>query len=103
MSYGEQTDREHRASMLGMGLTALVAMFLILVLIFLTGGFFLYTVLILAAIVLLSLFHWALWGRALSQEVAPEREEERLRERAASASDEWTLPSGVDAHGIRRP
>jgi hypothetical protein len=103
MSYGDhsQADREHRANVLGMGLTAMVVMFLVVVLIFLTGGYFLYCVLILAGIVLLSTFHYALWGRAMSEEVAPQREEERLRQKATS--EEWSLPSGNDGRGIRKP
>jgi hypothetical protein len=103
MSYGDhsQAERQRRANMLGMGLTVMVAMFLITVLIFLTGGYFLYCVLISIGVVLLGMFHYALWGRALSEEVAPEREEERLRQQAAS--EEWSLPSSTNGHGIRKP
>jgi hypothetical protein len=101
MSYGEQSDRQARANVLGMALTAMLTMFLVVVLIFLTNGFFLYCVLILAAIALVSMFHWALWGRAMTREVAPQREAERLRQRAAT--EEWSLPSTSNGHGIRRP
>ncbi len=73
----------NRGSHLGMMLTVLALGFFVLVLIFISGGFFLYVVQITAGIFVVSLFHWAVWGRALSQAVAGEREEEQLRRRAA--------------------
>jgi hypothetical protein len=89
----------NRGTALGMMLTVLAVGFFILVLIFISGGFFLYVVQITAGIFLVTLFHWALWGRAMSQAVAGEREEERLRQRAAEPED-WPVEH---PHGIRRP
>jgi hypothetical protein len=88
-----------RGSALGMMLTVLAVGFFILVLIFISGGFFLYVVQIAAGIFLFALFHYVLWGRAMSQSVAGEREEERLRQRAAEPED-WPVEH---PHGIRRP
>jgi hypothetical protein len=88
-----------RGTYLGMMLTVLALGFFVLVLIFISGGFFLYVVEITAGIFLVSLVHWAVWGRALSQSVAGEREEEQLRQRAAEPED-W---QDEHVHGIRRP
>ena len=43
---------------------------------------------------MLGLFHYLLWGRAFSQEMAGEREEEQLRQRAAEVENdaEWQRP-----------
>jgi hypothetical protein len=43
---------------------------------------------------MLGLFHYVLWGRAFSDAVAGEREEEQLRQRAAAveADDDWHAP-----------
>jgi polyferredoxin len=89
----------NRGSALGMMLTVLAVGFFILVLIFISGGFFLYVVQIAAGIFLFTLFHYVLWGRAMSQSVAGEREEEQLRQRAAEPED-WPVDH---PHGIRRP
>ncbi len=90
----------NRGSHLGMMLTVLALGFFVLVLIFISGGFFLYVVQITAGIFVVSLFHWAVWGRALSQAVAGEREEEQLRRRAAEEEEDWPMDH---PHGIRRP
>jgi hypothetical protein len=46
-----------------------------------TFGFFAYVMLAVLGLTWLGMFHYALWGHALSQEVAGEREEEELRRR----------------------
>ncbi len=88
-----------RASALGMMLTVMAVGFFVLVLILISGGFFLYMVQITAGIFLLALFHYVVWGRAMSQSVAGEREEERLRQRAAEPEG-WPTEH---PYGIRRP
>jgi hypothetical protein len=92
----------NRGSHLGMMLTVLALGFFVLVLIFISGGFFLYVVQITAGIFLVSLFHWAVWGRAMSQAVAGEREEEQLRQRAEADDEAEDWPAD-HPHGIRRP
>jgi CHASE2 domain-containing sensor protein len=96
--YPDDPKPRNRGSTLGMMLTALAVGFFLLVLIFISGGFFLYVVQITAGIFLLALFHYVVWGRAMSQSVAGEREEERLRQRAAEPED-WPVEH---PHGIRR-
>jgi fatty acid desaturase len=91
-----------RGPFLGMMLTVLAVGFFVLVLIFITGGFFLYVVQITAGIFLVALFHYVVWGRAMSQAVAGEREEEQLRQRAAAEADGEDWPA-EHPHGIRRP
>jgi hypothetical protein len=66
----------------------------LLVLILISGGFFLWVVLFGGGILMLGLFHYVLWGRAFSQATAGEREEEQLRQRAAAIEedDDWHKP-----------
>jgi hypothetical protein len=68
----------------------LLGLFALAVLILVSGGFFLYVIYLALAIAGIAVFHYLLWGRALSRQVAGEREEEQLRERAAA--DDWPLP-----------
>jgi Na+-transporting methylmalonyl-CoA/oxaloacetate decarboxylase gamma subunit len=80
--YANEQSPRNRGSALGMMLTVLAV------------GFFL-----LVGVCLVTLFHYVLWGRTLSQSVAGEREEEQLRQRAAAPED-WPAEH---PHGIRRP
>jgi hypothetical protein len=89
-----------RGSALGMMLSALGLAFFLMVLIFISGGFFFYVVLITACVFAVSLLHYAVWGRAMSRSVAGEREEELLRQRAEGEDDG---PAPDHPHGIRRP
>jgi membrane protein implicated in regulation of membrane protease activity len=97
--YANEQPPRNRGSALGMMLTVLAVGFFLLVLILISGGFFLYVVQIAAGVCLVTLFHYVLWGRTLSQSVAGEREEEQLRQRAAAPED-WPAEH---PHGIRRP
>jgi hypothetical protein len=90
-----------RGPLLGLFLTILALMFFVLVLIFISGGFFLYVVAACLGLVAWCGFHYVLWGRAMSHSVAGEREEELLRQRAAEDWDE--VPRASRADGIRRP
>jgi hypothetical protein len=95
-------ERPHdRGPFLGLLLTVLALVFFVLVLIFISGGFFLYVVLACLAMVALCGFHYVLWGRALTHAVAGEREEELLRQRAAEDWEGSPYPPNPD--GIRRP
>jgi len=76
--------RQRRQNFLALFLTALGLLFFLTVLVFLSGGFFLYVVLVAGGMACYGLFHYLLWGKMLSQEVAGEREEEQLRRRAAA-------------------
>ena len=84
--------RQRRASFLPVMLGLTVAGFFCLVLILVTGGFFFYVLGIVLLFVLLGLIHYALWGAAMSQQVAGEREEVELLEKAKEppAPTNWT-------------
>jgi hypothetical protein len=76
--------------------------FLVLVLIFITGGYFLYVLAACVGLALLCAFHYVLWGRALTEAVAGEREEELLRQRAEA--EDWDEPGEpTQPDQIRRP
>jgi hypothetical protein len=83
-------------------LTAIGVAFLVLVLIFITGGYFLYVLAACVGIALLCAFHYVLWGKALTQAVAGEREEELLRRQAEM--EDWDEPADpMHPDSIRRP
>lgn len=62
---------------LGTGLTIFLVAFLILV----TGGFLFYVVLAIGFVTLVGWLQYRLWGRALEEATASERNAEELRER----------------------
>jgi hypothetical protein len=95
--FGDHPSQQRRQNFLAVFLAGLFLMFFLVLLIFLTNGLFLYVLLLAGAIAAVALFHYVLWGRSLSQEVAGEREEEQLRQRAQA--EDWPLP---DANGFRR-
>ena len=64
-----------------------------------TGGYFVYVLGMVAAVGLVAVLHYALWGRGLNVIAADERAAEEARERA-SADDKWHIEP--DDH-IRRP
>lgn len=94
VAHNYSSGQQHRHAFLSVFLTIVVLVLALLFLIFISGGFFLYVVLFGGGIVLLGMFHYLLWGRTFSQEVAGEREEEQLRRRAAEieADTEWQRP-----------
>ncbi len=88
MAHNYSSEQQHRHAFLSLFLTILALGFSLLVLILISGGFFLYVVLFGGGILMLGLFHYVLWGRAFSDSVAGEREEEQLRQRAAEVEAE---------------
>ena len=83
-------QRPRRQTFLTVFLALLLGAFALLVLILVSGGFFLYVIYLALAIAGIAMIHYVLWGRALSREVAGEREEEQLRQRAEA--EDWPLP-----------
>jgi hypothetical protein len=76
-------------------LTGMVATFFLLLLVLISGGYFIYLVGIIAALGAFGGIHYLLWGRLLAQETAGEREEEDLRLRALAedrADDPFRQP-----------
>jgi CHASE2 domain-containing sensor protein len=94
MPHNDPRPQQGRHAFLSVLLTVLAVGFVLLALIFVSGGFFLYVVLFGGAILLVALMHYVLWGRAFSSQVAGEREEELLRQRAAEIEpdDDWQPP-----------
>lgn len=78
----DSRDSSPRESMLTIVLTGMAAAFFLGFLILITGGFFFYLVQVLAVMAVLGGLHYFLWGKMFSDEVAGEREEEQLRQRA---------------------
>jgi hypothetical protein len=72
----------NRATFLPTLLGGLATLFFLFLLIPLTGGFFFWVVLLTGAMIALGMFHYLLWGKTLSDQVAGEREEIRLLEQA---------------------
>jgi hypothetical protein len=94
MDHNYPQQQQHRHALLSVFLTFMALVFFLIVLIFISGGFFLYVMLFGGAILMVAMMHYVLWGRAFSEEVAGEREEEQLRQRAAEveADDDWHMP-----------
>ena len=88
-------QQQNRQTFLTVFLTVLALLFFLVVLIFISGGFFLYVVLFAGAILMISLLHWFLWGRSFSEQVAGEREEEQLRQRAQAEDSTPHHPQGI--------
>ncbi len=88
MAHNYSSEQQHRHAFLSLFLTILALGFSVLVLVLISGGLFLWVVLFGGGILMLGLFHYVLWGRAFSDSVAGEREEEQLRQRAAEVEPE---------------
>ncbi|HWG41960.1 MAG TPA: hypothetical protein VN688_04180 [Gemmataceae bacterium] len=94
MTHNYPQPQQQRHASLSVFLTLLGLGFFLFVLIFISGGFFLYVVLFGGVILFMALLHYLLWGRMLSASVEGEREEEQLRQRAAAVEpdDDWHPP-----------
>lgn len=88
-----------RESTLTFFLTAIVVMFALGLLMLIAGGWLIVLAMVLGGMAFLGCMHYFLWGKLLSDEVAGEREEEILRERAAAP--EW--PEEEKDYRIRKP
>ena len=75
-----------------------VAFFAVL-LIVATGGWAVYAIWIAGAIFLFGAIHYLLWGRAMLQQTAGDREEDELRQRLEELDEE---PPGPGSNGITR-
>jgi hypothetical protein len=82
--------REARSRFLSVMLTVMTVGFFLMVLMILTGGLVLYLLAVVAGLTGLVLVHYLLWGRAMTEEMAGEIEEEQLRDQARD--DGWPLP-----------
>jgi hypothetical protein len=84
----QQEPSNRRASFLPVMLGSVAGVFFLLVLVLVTGGFFLYIMAFFAAVASLACFHWLVWGKLLTEWTAGEREEEELLERARDEEEE---------------
>jgi len=87
--------RGNRETILTLMLTALLAGGVFFFLILLSGGLLVYLAAAVFAIALVGLLHYVLWGHALSQEVAGERDEKDARGRWEADEDQgqfWERP-----------
>jgi len=80
------SDQSARQGVLIYFLAGSALLFFGLGLILITGGFFFYVFAVLGGMVMLGFFHYLVWGWLLESEVAGEREEEQLRQRAEELS-----------------
>jgi hypothetical protein len=81
MSENRQPEKG-RAVLLPVMLGSIVGIFCLLFLVILTGGFFLYFLLVVGAIVSIALMHYLLWGRAFEAQTEGDREEVAVIDRA---------------------
>jgi high-affinity Fe2+/Pb2+ permease len=83
---------QRRTALLPVFLTLLVGGFFCTALIVVTGGAFFYVVGVVVLFVLLGFVHYALWGAAMSEQTAGEREEMELLEKAKEPpkAPNWT-------------
>jgi hypothetical protein len=94
MDHNYSPRQQQRHTLLTVFLTVIALIFFGFVLIVISNGLILAVVLLGGGMFLLGMLHYVLWGRAFSEEVAGEREEEQLRQRAADieADEEWHRP-----------
>lgn len=79
----DRPETPRRETLLTVILTGLGAGAFLLFLIFISGGFFFYVTLAVAAMVALGFFHYVLWGYSMTQEVADEQAEAEKQGRLA--------------------
>ncbi len=96
MEYLDQPRQKRRETFLALFLTLFLGAGILLFLIVVTGGFFLYVVAAVAGIGAVGFLHYLLWGHGLTRQVAGEREEEEARER-------WELDEVMDVTAERPP
>ena len=76
----EHPETAPRESMLPLMLSIITLGGILLFLILVSGGFFLYVLAGVCALLFVGLVHYLLWGAALHQQTEADREEARLRE-----------------------
>jgi hypothetical protein len=99
MAPNEYADRQKRGACLSLMMAAGGVAFFALLLIVATGGWAVYVIGVAGAIFLFGAMHYLLWGRAMLQQTAGDREEEELRQRIEEDEEE---PPGPGANGITR-
>jgi hypothetical protein len=90
MPHDDDRRATQRENFLTIFLTLLGGVGFLLFLIAVSGGFFFYVVVAVAAIGCVGYLHYLLWGRSMAEGTAGEREELLLRDQAEE--DGWPLP-----------
>jgi hypothetical protein len=90
MDYDPDLERRRRETFLSLFLAVIGGGAIVCFLILITLGYFLWVILGAAALGLLGLFHYLLWGHLMSRSTAGEREEAELQERLQA--NDWDLP-----------
>src|SRR5262245_5614613 len=88
-----------RETALSLVLSGLFGGGFLLFLILVSGGFFVSVLLAVVAMAAVGLFHYFLWGQALTHETVGECDKEAIREHLQGDSDH---PDGTDRQRIRR-
>jgi hypothetical protein len=89
MDYDPSPPRRQHETFLTIFLTGLATLGFLTFMIVISGGYFIFLVVIALSIGVFAFLHYLLWGHALSEEVAGEREEEEVPEEAEA--DDWFL------------
>ncbi len=79
-----------RQTCLSVILAGMLGMFVLFMLILITGGTIVYVLPVMGGVALLMGVHYLWWGKTMNEETAGEREEEQLRQQAER--DGWPLP-----------
>lgn len=95
----EQSSSSAASHWLTILLTLISAGGILLFLVLVSGGFFAYVLLAVFGIGAVGFLHYAVWGQALTEEVAGERAAAEARDRLEADS---ILPPKEHRHGIRR-
>jgi hypothetical protein len=98
MTDNPNSPRQQRETILTLMLTFLFGGGILFFLILVSGGFFFYVLTAVAIIAAVGFLHYILWGQALVQETAGEREEAEAQARRDSAME----PHGNDHIRPRR-
>jgi hypothetical protein len=98
MADNSNSPRQRRETILTLMLTFVFGGGILFFLILVSGGFFFYVLTAVTIIAAVGFLHYLLWGQALLQETAGEREEAEAQERRERALD----PHGNDHIRPRR-
>jgi hypothetical protein len=79
--HGQEPDTV-RQTIVTLFMSTIGVVLVLVPLVVLSGGYFMYLLVLCAGIVLFGAFHYVVWGRLLTQQTAGEREEETLLRRA---------------------
>jgi hypothetical protein len=98
MDFDPAPPRRPHETFLTIFLTGLAALGFLTFLILISGGYFIFLVAVGLSIGVFAFLHYLLWGHALSEEVAGEREEDEAHSEAGA--DDWFL-DGPGRHSRR--